>query len=128
METKHKRSTKAEVEARRAREAAIKAWYKKMEDYGYEVSSKNGVFIITIQYHTSFAIEESWRQEFDKHERLIRSYLEKNIDRHIIFISEISRQHEYIKRELYIKCDIDYLIGIPENIWLGLKDFVFVPF
>ena len=101
-----KRSTKAEVEARRAREAAIKAWYKKMEDYGFEVSSKNGVFIITIQYHTSFAIEETWRPEFDKHERLIRSYLEKNIGRNIIFISELARQHYHIERQLYIKCDI----------------------
>ena len=127
METKRKRSTKAEVEARIAREAAIKDWYKKMEDYGFQIEIKNGVFIITIQYHTSTEIQEDWRKAFDHHERLVRFELSKRIS-NSIFVSEISRQHVYIKRELYIKADVDYMINIPDEIWLGLKDFAFCPF
>ena len=121
------RRTKEEILAEKTKKDAIKAWEKKMEDYGFEMEIKNGVFIISCKYHTSTEIQEEWRKEFDRHERLVRHELNKRIP-NCIFISQIAIQHYHIQRELYIKADYDYMINIPNDIWLGLRDFAFCPF
>ena len=117
-----------EKERKKALKAAKREFLKKMKEYKLDVSTMNGNLIISTEHRAENKIPEEYTPTYDRHEHAYLLWLQRQITNKFIFISEISRQGVTYNREIYVKEDYQFLLTLPNEVWVSLIDWSFVEY